>query len=110
MYPLSCINLKAKKTDEYKALSAQAPYQSVGVYLLGKNHLIPAITWLASPLICVNARAFYNVDDNSVFFNLSSETSWSDNLYSDFGVYLSSGDHIKIESPSANDHFINLWP
>ncbi|MEW6994693.1 hypothetical protein AADZ84_10560 [Colwelliaceae bacterium MEBiC 14330] len=79
-------------TKSYTNLATQAPYQKAGVYLYGKHYLIPAITWMASPLLSVNASAFYNVSDSSVLLSISSETSWSDNLYSDFGVYLSHGD------------------
>lgn len=77
--------------DNYTELAKQAPYQKAGVYLYGEHYLIPAVTWLVSPLASVSASAFYNVSDGSVFLSLTNETSWSDNLYSDFGVYLSHG-------------------
>jgi hypothetical protein len=85
-------------TEDYTKLATQAPYQKAGVYLYGQHYLIPALTWLASPLLSVSASAFYNVSDRSVFITLSGETSWTDNLYSDFGVYLSHGDNMKYRS------------
>ena len=81
--------------DEYLALSSQAPYQKAGVFLLGQHYIIPAITWLATPLFSVSASTFYNIDDHSIFINIVSETSWTENLYSDFGLYLSSGDNLQ---------------
>jgi len=77
--------------EDYTELASQAPYQKAGVYLYGEHYIIPAVTWLASPLASLSASAFYNVSDGSMFFSLVNETSWSDNLYSDFGVYLSHG-------------------
>lgn len=84
--------------DDYTELATQAPYQKAGVYLYGEHYLIPALTWMASPLVSVSASAFYNISDSSVFFTLSSERSWSDNLYSDFGLYISHGDSLQYEN------------
>jgi len=87
----------SRNPDEYNELASQAPYQKAGVFLLGQHYIIPAVTWLASPLVSLSASAFYNVSDNSVFINISSETSWTDNLYSDFGVYLTAGDNLQYQ-------------
>jgi len=87
----------SKDAKNYTKLGTQAPYQKAGVYLYGEHYIIPALTWLASPLLSVSASAFYNVSDSSVFVTLSSETSWSDNLYSDFGVYVSHGDNLQYQ-------------
>ncbi|TPH13247.1 hypothetical protein [Litorilituus lipolyticus] len=87
----------SKDTSKYHELAQQAPYQQAGVFLLGQHYLIPAVTWLASPLMTVNTSAFYNIDDRSIFINISSETSWSDNLYSDFGVFLTHGDNLQYQ-------------
>lgn len=88
----------SNNTDGYSELATQAPYQKAGVYLYGQHYVIPALTWLASPLISVSASAFYNLTDRSVFLTINSETSWSDNLYSDFGVYLSHGYTIEYQA------------
>ena len=85
----------SNNTDDYSELASQAPYQKAGVYLYGQHYIIPALTWLASPLISVSASAFYNLTDSSVLLTINSETSWSDNLYSNFGVYLSHGEAIQ---------------
>ena len=92
----------SNNVEDYTELATQAPYQKAGVYLYGEHYLIPALTWLASPLVSVSASAFYNISDSSVFLTVSSETSWSDNLYSDFGVYISHGDTLQNNASDAN--------
>ncbi len=97
----------SKDAKDYIKLATQAPYQKAGVYLYGQHYIIPAVTWLASPLLSVSASAFYNIIDNSVFFNISSETSWSNNIYSDFGAYFSHGEPISYQNggEKINYHF-----
>ena len=92
----------SNNVEDYTKLATQAPYQKAGVYLYGEHYLIPALTWLASPLVSVSASAFYNISDSSVFLTLSSETSWSDNLYSDFGLYISHGDTLQYNASNAD--------
>jgi len=96
----------SKNPDDYAKLVTQAPYQKAGVYLYGQHYIIPALTWMASPLLSVSASAFYNINDSSVFFSVSSETSWSDNLYSDFGVYLSHGDNMQYQDSGKHIDYI----
>jgi len=96
----------SKSAKDYSKLATQAPYQKAGVYLYGQHYLIPAVTWLASPLLFVSASAFYNVSDSSVFFTLTGETSWSDNLYSDFGVYLSHGEPIMYQGKNDSIDYV----
>jgi hypothetical protein len=83
----------ADDPDDYLDLVELEPYQDAGVYLLGQHYLIPAVSWTATPLTFVTASGFFNLNDNSMFFSVVAEQSWSDNLYSDFGVYLSYGDN-----------------
>lgn len=101
--------------SEYTAIASQAPYQKAGVYLYGEHYIIPALTWMASPLLSVSASAFYNLSDGSVFLSVSSETSWSDNLYSDFGLYMSHGESLQYqttmsESPYALGSEFGAYP
>ena len=83
--------------DDYFQLLSQEPYQKAGIFLLGKHYLIPAISWVTTPLVNVTASSFLNMGDQSVFVNLSSEVSWSDNLYSDFGAYVSYGEGLEYQ-------------
>ena len=87
----------SNNVEDYTELATQAPYQKAGVFLYGEHYIIPALTWLASPLVSLSASAFYNINDRSVFLTINSETSWSDNLYSDFGVYISHGDTLQYQ-------------
>ena len=81
--------------EDYLLLLSQEPYQKAGIFLLGKHYLIPAVSWIATPLINITASSFFNMSDQSVFVNLSSEINWSDNLYSDVGAYISYGDNLE---------------
>lgn len=92
----------SNNVKDYTELATQAPYQKAGVYLYGEHYIIPALTWLASPLVSVSASAFYNISDSSVFLTLNSETSWSDNLYSDFGLYISHGDTLQYQATTGD--------
>ncbi len=68
------------------------PIADSGVYLLVEHYLIPALSWVITPLINLNASGFFNLSDSSVFLNIVADVSWSDNLYSDFGSYITLGD------------------
>jgi len=84
----------SSKPNDYTELPNQPAYQKAGVFLLGQHYLIPSVSWIATPLLTVNSSAFYNIDDQSLFITLVGERSWSDNLYSDFGAYISFGDKL----------------
>lgn len=91
--------------SDYLDLLSAEPYQKAGIFLLGQHYLIPGVSWVASPLVSVNANGFFNMGDQSVFFSLSSEVNWSDNLYSDFGTYLSYGDTLQYDNPTQSVNF-----
>ena len=88
----------SRDSADYMDIIQLQPYERGGVYLLGQNYLIPAISWIASPLVSVNASSFFNLDDQSAFVSLTAEVSWSDNLYSDFGSQMSIGDNPEFTS------------
>lgn len=83
--------------QDYLALLAVQPYQQGGVYLLGRHYLIPALNWQASPLISVNGSGFFNLEDDSCFISLVADISWSEDLYSDVGVYWSRGEGLSLD-------------
>ncbi len=85
------------KPDEYLQLVSQFPYQKAGVFLLGKHCLITAVSWIVTPLITLNSSGFINLGDQSIFVNVVGEVSWTENLYSDFGMYLSYGDGLETQ-------------
>lgn len=88
----------SQNSADYIHILQQQPYERGGVYLLGQHYIIPAISWVASPLISVNASSFINLDDHSAFISIVGEVSWSDNLYSDFGSQMSLGDNPELTS------------
>lgn len=93
--------------EDYSQQLLQAPYEKAGVFLLGKHYVIPALSYLVSPVVSINASVFYNVSDNSLFLNVSSESSWTDNLYSDVGIYFTAGENLQyqVEDNFAHYHF-----
>ena len=82
--------------DDYLALFATTPYQRGGVFLLGKNYLMPSLTAQASPLLYLGAQAIMNLDDNSAFVSFSAEYNIAENFYMDFGVYIFIGDDLTV--------------
>ena len=77
--------------DYFSNLSS-TPYQRGGVFLLGKNYIMPSFTIQLSSLWFVATQAIYNLDDNSAFLSLSAEYNIAENFYMDFGYYHFSGD------------------
>ncbi|TKB44417.1 hypothetical protein [Thalassotalea mangrovi] len=84
--------------DDYVSLAQSAPYQRGGVYLFGKHYLIPSLSYQFSALTVFSGSVFANLSDQSIFYQIKMERSWSDNLYSDLGIYLSQGDDIYPEN------------
>ena len=73
--------------DNYLAQFDDTAYTAGGVFLLGKNYLIPSISWQASTLLTLSLTSLANLDDSSVFLNLSADYSLSDNLYMGMGYH-----------------------
>jgi hypothetical protein len=88
--------------EQYLDLFDDFAYRKGGVFLLGRNYIIPALNWTATPLLVISLQAIVNLDDSSAFVNLSGEYSVSENLYSDFGVYVFSGDQLEYTSLPPN--------
>ena len=95
----------AEETEDYAALLTLQPYQQAGVYLLGRHYLIPAFNWQATPLVTVKGSGFFNLQDDSCFISLAADLSWSDNLYSDLGIYWSRGEGLSLDPVAATLQF-----
>ncbi|NKB33261.1 MAG: hypothetical protein GKR91_09195 [Pseudomonadales bacterium] len=92
----------AKDPEDYFELFDDKAYTAGGVFLLGQNYLIPAVTWQASTLLGLSFQSLINLDDQSVFFSVNGDYSLSDNLYMGMGYYHFAGDDL--------DFFANLPP
>lgn len=77
------------------------PYQRGGVFLLGKEYLMPVFTWQASPLWALAAQAVVNLSDQSAFVAISAEFNAAENLYMDFGYYHFTGDDLELSPVAA---------
>ena len=79
------------RASDYPSTARETPYQTGGVFLLGKHYLITALTVQASPLITLGLQAIANLADQSSFLHLSLAWSLTDNLFLDAGLQLYSG-------------------
>ncbi len=86
----------AKSPGEYLDLYQTEPLENGGVYLLGRNYIIPSVSLTATPLLGLSASVFINIDDESTFFRAGGEYNLSDNLYTDFGVFVGIGDNSRM--------------
>ena len=78
--------------DNYLEQFDDTAYTAGGVFLLGKNYLIPAVNWQASALLSLSLSSLTNLDDGSMFLNFGANYSLSDNLYMGMGYYHFVGD------------------
>jgi hypothetical protein len=81
--------------EQYAGLFDDFAHSKGGVFLLGENYVIPSLNWTATPLLGISLQAIVNLDDSSAFVNLASDYSISENLYSNLGVYIFTGDHLQ---------------
>lgn len=83
---------------QYQNFTLTEGFRSGGIYLVGKNYLMPSLSWTATPLLGLGASAFVNLSDNSAFLRFSGEFNISDNLYTDFGVFFGVGEATEMET------------
>lgn len=85
--------------DDYLDQLDDTAYTAGGVFLLGKNYLIPAISWQASTLLSLSFQTLANLDDQSIFLSVNADYSLSDNFYMGLGYYHFVGDDFNIPTP-----------
>lgn len=78
----------------YRDLQDHVAYQKGGVFLLGKNYLMPSLSWTATPILTLTVSSLLNLDDSSAFVNASGSYSLGDELGMNFGLYLFYGDRL----------------
>jgi hypothetical protein len=84
--------------DNYLANLNEIAYRAGGVFLLGKNYLIPVISWQVSPLLGLSFQTLANLDDSSVFLSANADYSLSDNVYLGIGYQHFSGDDFNVSA------------
>lgn len=77
---------------DYLNLLTSTPYQAGGVFLLGKHYLSPSLSWQVSPLTTIALQIIANLEDKSMFANLSADYSLNDNLYLGLSYFSFSGE------------------
>lgn len=85
-----------RQPGEYPALAASLPWQRGGLFLLGRNYLMPGLSIQASPLWSLGSQAIMNLDDDSAFVSLTAEFHAAQNLYLDFGYYHFIGEDLSL--------------
>jgi hypothetical protein len=86
-------------TDEvasYLTQTNQIPYTQGGVFLLGENYIIPAISIQLSPLLSAGLQGVFNLDDNSTYLSASLNYNVKEDLYIGFGYYHFRGEKLSL--------------
>lgn len=101
----------SRNPRKYFAISSTPAYTTGGVFLFGTRYLIPGLRFTVSPILTIDAFAVMNLDDDSRFYTLTAELNISDNIYSDFGIYLNKGEELDLSVfrlPKVNSEFGTL--
>lgn len=85
--------------NEYLSLLGTVPYQKGGIFLLGKEYLMPSLSIQLSPLWRLGLQVIVNLSDASAFLSISAEYNLAENFYMDFGLYHFRGDELTIAPP-----------
>jgi predicted porin len=85
--------------DDYLLLLETLPYRQGGVFLLGKEYIMPSVSIQASALWSVGFQGIYNLSDDSAFLSVSAEYNVAEDFYMDFGYYHFTGDELTIVPP-----------
>lgn len=85
--------------DDYLSNLSTLPYQQGGIFLFGKEYLIPSVSVQLSPLWVTSATALINLTDSSAFLSLAAEFNIAENFYMDFGWYHFLGDDLEATAP-----------
>ncbi|HKI73971.1 MAG TPA: hypothetical protein VJ998_04985 [Pseudomonadales bacterium] len=75
------------REQDYPVNVTRAPYRVGGVFLLGRQYIIPSVNVQLSPLWTVTAQALANLSDGSVFLSLATTCNITENAYVDLGYY-----------------------
>ena len=88
----------SKDAADYAGLFNTTPYQRGGVFLLGRDYLIPVFSIQVSPLWNLAMQSIINLNDDSLFLTFSAEYNLAEDLYMDFGYYRFSGDELLLNA------------
>ncbi len=85
--------------EDYLSLLDTIPYRQGGVFLLGKEYIMPSISFQASPIWSIGFQGIYNLSDDSAFLSVSAVYNVAEDFYMDFGYYHFVGDELIIQAP-----------
>jgi hypothetical protein len=84
------------------------PYTLGGVFLLGENYIIPAVSVQISPLLTLGVQGVFNLDDQSTYTSAIINYNIQEDLYLGLGYYHFSGKKLSQSSlgiPSLNSEY-----
>lgn len=78
-------NGSGNRSGEYPLTDIMSgPLQSAQ---LGQDYIFSSLSWTVSALWMVSPIVYWNLNDRSVLVQFNAETSWNDDLYSQFGFF-----------------------
>jgi len=75
----------------YTALFQQTAYHEGSVYLLGRQYLVPGLSWQISPLLTFSGEALWNLNDASFFISPALDYSFADDVTLEAGAFIPAG-------------------
>jgi hypothetical protein len=93
----------ANTAEDYASLLTRPAYVQGGVFLMGQQYLMPALSWQFSPLLTVAVQTVLNLTDQSAFMTLQINYNLTDNVYLSVGVHGFSGESILALPPALSE-------
>jgi hypothetical protein len=85
----------ANTPEDYASLLTRPAYVQGGVFLVGQQYLMPALSWQVSPLLTVAVQTVLNLTDHSAFMTLQMDYNLT--------VHGFSGESIKAVPPALSE-------
>jgi hypothetical protein len=93
----------ANTPEDYASLLTRPAYVQGGVFLVGQQYVMPALSWQVSPLLTVAVQTVLNLTDHSAFMTLQMDYNLTDNIYLGFGVHGFSGESFVALPPALHE-------
>jgi len=86
---------------DYPHPSHLTAYEDGTIYLLGRNYLIPSLTYQVSTLISLQSKLLINISDQSILAMMQWEHNIAKNFYLDIGAAVPMGSGLKGRVPTS---------
>lgn len=99
----------ATNPEDYRFLGDDTAYKEGGVYLQGRHYIAPGMTYELSSLWKLTGQFLLNLNDHSIFNNLTLEYNISQDVFVDVGAYISAGKKYNYVSKSEFGSYPNSF-